>query len=106
MEALAKQYGSFDAFKEKFKTHLLAIQGSGWSWLVKTPQGALEIHDTKDQDPVVDDVQVILGVDMWEHAYYLQYHNEKGKYVDGIWNIINWELLEARFDGTAQPIAL
>ncbi|KAA8897424.1 superoxide dismutase [Mn] [Sphaerosporella brunnea] len=106
IEALTAQFGSFDAFKERFKVLLLALQGSGWGWLVKTQRNVLELRTTKDQDPVTDDVSVILGIDMWEHAYYLQYWNDKASYVDGIWNIINWELLEARYDGTAAPTAL
>jgi Fe-Mn family superoxide dismutase len=99
--ALGAQYGSLEDFKAELKALLLGIQGSGWGWLVKNINGGLELCSTKDQDPVTGDKQVILGIDMWEHAYYLQYWNDKASYVDGIWKIVNWEEAEARFKGTA-----
>lgn len=72
MAEIAKTWGGYDKFKSSFSAALLAIQGSGWGWLVNEPQGGLRIVTTKDQDPVVGGEVPIFGVDMWEHAYYLQ----------------------------------
>jgi len=97
-EAISAKYGSYDAFKNEFMGVLLGLQGSGWGWLVKDKKTEqLDIVTTKDQDPVVGDLAPIFGIDMWEHAYYLQYFNDKASYVNGIWNIINWDTAEARF---------
>ncbi|UPL02507.1 hypothetical protein LCI18_013441 [Fusarium solani-melongenae] len=98
---ISKTWGSLEAFQEVFKKTLLGLQGSGWGWLVKDTQG-LRIVTTKDQDPVVGGEVPIFGVDMWEHAYYLQYLNGKAAYVDNIWNVINWKTSEARFAGTRE----
>ncbi|KAJ3457688.1 hypothetical protein MRS44_014829 [Fusarium solani] len=98
---ISKTWGSLEAFQETFKKTLLGLQGSGWGWLVKDTQG-LRIVTTKDQDPVVGGEVPIFGVDMWEHAYYLQYLNGKAAYVDNIWNVINWKTSEARFAGTRE----
>ncbi|ORX97683.1 Asp f 6-like protein [Clohesyomyces aquaticus] len=95
-------WGDEDKFREAFKAALLGIQGSGWGWLVKTETGTeqrLSIVTTKDQDPPVGGEVPILGVDMWEHAYYLQYLNGKPAYVDNIWNVINWKTAEERYLG-------
>ncbi|KAK0619405.1 Manganese/iron superoxide dismutase [Immersiella caudata] len=100
---IQKTWGSFDAFKKAFSTTLLGIQGSGWGWLVKDGSG-LRIVTTKDQDPVVGGEIPIFGVDMWEHAYYLQYLNGKAAYVENIWNVINWKTAEERFLGTREDI--
>ncbi|KAG6023583.1 Superoxide dismutase [Mn], mitochondrial [Claviceps sp. Clav32 group G5] len=98
MAAIAETWGSFDDFKAALAKALLAIQGSGWGWLVKDGK-ALRIVTTKDQDPVVGGEVPILGVDMWEHAYYLQYLNGKAAYVDNIWHVLNWKTAECRFQG-------
>ncbi|KAM0199427.1 hypothetical protein ACHAPI_003179 [Fusarium lateritium] len=98
---ISKTWGSIEAFQETFKKTLLGLQGSGWGWLVKDAQG-LRIVTTKDQDPVVGGEVPVFGVDMWEHAYYLQYLNGKAAYVDNIWNVINWKTAEARFTGTRE----
>lgn len=95
--ALADRWGSSDAFKSTFEAVLLGIQGSGWGWLVQdVDSGSLEIVTTKDQDIVPRGKKPLLGVDMWEHAYYLQYLNNKKEYVTGIWNVINWEVVDVR----------
>lgn len=98
--AISSAYGDLEAFKQKFSTALLGIQGSGWGWLVKDAEtGKLDIVTTKDQDPVAATTVPIFGVDMWEHAYYLQYLNGKPEYVKNIWNVINWAEAEKRFAG-------
>jgi len=104
VKAIEEKYGSLQNFQQELKTLLLGIQGSGWGWLVKTPKGELGLVTTKDQDPVETlggNKKAIFGIDMWEHAYYLQYWNDKGKYVDEIWRVINWETAERRWFGDA-----
>lgn len=101
-KAIESTFGSVQSFKEQFKTLLLAIQGSGWGWLVVEPgNGKLDILQTKDQDLVPSGKVPLLGVDMWEHAYYLQYLNGKPAYVDNIWHVVNWAAVEQRFTGRA-----
>ncbi|QLI67404.1 Superoxide dismutase [Metarhizium brunneum] len=98
MAAITKTWSSFDEFKAAFTKALLGLQGSGWGWLVKDG-GSLRIVTTKDQDPVVGGEVPIFGVDMWEHAYYLQYLNGKAAYIENIWKVINWKTAETRFNG-------
>jgi len=100
--ALAKSidshFGSLDSLKEKVNTALAGIQGSGWTWLVQDTQtGALQIRSYVNQDPVVGQFRPILGIDAWEHAYYLQYQNRKAEYFGAIWDVINWKAAEKRF---------
>ncbi|KAJ9134594.1 Superoxide dismutase [Pleurostoma richardsiae] len=92
-------WGGLDKFKAAFSAALLSIQGSGWGWLVNEQSTGLRIVTTKDQDPVVGGEVPIFGVDMWEHAYYLQYLNGKAAYVENIWSIINWKMAEDRYRG-------
>ncbi|KAJ9248822.1 superoxide dismutase [Mn], mitochondrial [Paecilomyces variotii] len=97
--AIVSRWGSEKAFTDAFNAALLGIQGSGWGWLVANkPGGKLEIITTHDQDPVTSPDIPIFGVDMWEHAYYLQYLNNKAGYVEGIWKIINWATAEERYN--------
>ncbi|KAL4895740.1 Manganese/iron superoxide dismutase [Aspergillus ambiguus] len=98
--AIEGQWGSVAKFQESFNGVLLSLQGSGWGWLVRYPgpQGKLGIVSTKDQDPVTEQVPVF-GVDMWEHAYYLQYTNNKASYANEIWKVINWKTAEERYQG-------
>ncbi|KAF1990428.1 hypothetical protein K402DRAFT_390048 [Aulographum hederae CBS 113979] len=103
-KAIEATWGSEKEFKDAFNKALLGIQGSGWGWLVKVSgegkEEKLRIVTTKDQDPVVGAGEVpVLGVDMWEHAYYLQYQNGKAAYVENIWKVINWKTTEERFLG-------
>jgi len=89
-EALQARWDSVEHFKARFEATLLALQGSGWGWLVQdTENGRLEILTTKDQDIVPTGKKPLLGIDMWEHAYYLQYLNKKKEYVMDIWNVVN-----------------
>jgi len=101
---IAKVWGSLEAFKKEFSAALLGLQGSGWGWLVKDKLGRLAIVTTKDQDPVVGGEVPIFGVDMWEHAYYLQYLNGKAAYVENIWKVINWATSEKRFNGSREDV--
>ncbi|KAF2422972.1 manganese and iron superoxide dismutase [Tothia fuscella] len=100
--AINATFGSEQAFRQKFNAALLGIQGSGWGWLVKFENegGRIGIVTTKDQDPIVGAGEVpVFGVDMWEHAYYLQYLNGKAAYTENIWTVINWKTAEERFLG-------
>jgi Fe-Mn family superoxide dismutase len=89
-----------DQFIEKFSTKTVAIQGSGWGWLgFNKERGRLEIGTTSNQDPATTIGLVpILGVDVWEHAYYLQYKNVRADYVKKIWEIVNWKNVAERYE--------
>jgi len=95
--AIETSYGDFNSFKTKFNTALAGIQGSGWAWLVKDNEtGQVQIRTYANQDPVVGKYTPLLGVDAWEHAYYLQYQNRKAEYFSAIWDVINWKTVESR----------
>ena len=96
--ALKKRWGSLGGFRAEFETTILGIKGSGWGWLVQDEEGGhLEITTTKDQDPVLTGKKPLLGIDMLEHAYYLQYLNDKVSYVKGMWEVVNWPIVEKRY---------
>jgi Fe-Mn family superoxide dismutase len=101
LDAINSAFGSFDAFREKFSTAAATRFGSGWAWLVKTNNG-LVVSSTPNQDnPLMDLAEVkgtpILGLDVWEHAYYLKYQNRRPEYIEAFWNIINWTEVSKRF---------
>lgn len=98
-KAIQRDFGSFDVFKEKFNTATIAIQGSGWGWLgFNKGRKTLEIATCANQDPLsAQGLVPIFGVDVWEHAYYLQYKNLRADYVKAIWQILNWKGIEERF---------
>ncbi|HEX4230701.1 MAG TPA: superoxide dismutase [Bryobacteraceae bacterium] len=84
-------FGSFDSFKEKFNTAATTRFGSGWAWLLKDGSGKFEITSTANQDsPLLEGKTPILGLDVWEHAYYLKYQNRRPEYIGAWWNIVNW----------------
>ncbi|MBV9264752.1 MAG: superoxide dismutase [Acidobacteriaceae bacterium] len=84
-------FGSFDSFKEKFAAAAAGRFGSGWAWLVKDNAGKFEIISTANQDsPLMEGKKPVLGLDVWEHAYYLKYQNRRPEYVAAWWNVINW----------------
>ncbi|GAB7333617.1 hypothetical protein MBLNU13_g05184t1 [Cladosporium sp. NU13] len=90
-------YGSLEELKSKFNAALAGIQGSGWAWLVQDVQtGNIGIKTYANQDPVVGQYRPILGIDAWEHAYYLQYQNRKAEYFSAIWDVVNWKAAEKR----------
>ncbi len=89
--AINSAFGSFAEFKEKFKAAALGRFGSGWAWLVAAPDGTLSITSTPNQDnPLMEGKKAILGIDVWEHAYYLKYQYKRPAYVDAWWNVVNW----------------
>jgi Fe-Mn family superoxide dismutase len=102
LDAINANFGSFDAFKEKFSTTAKTLFGSGWTWLIFTDDGKLKITSTPNQDsPVMDIVQErglpLLCIDVWEHAYYLKYQNRRAEFIDAFWNIVNWNFVSQRF---------
>lgn len=97
-KALTRDFGSLQTFQRQTNAALAGIQGSGWVWLVKDKDsGSLSIVTRANQDPVAGNLVPLLGIDAWEHAYYLQYQNRKAEYFDAIWNVINWKTVAKRF---------
>lgn len=101
-EAINAAFGTFDDFKSKFSTAGTTRFGSGWAWLVKNAAGKLEICSTPNQDnPLMDIADVkgtpVLGMDVWEHAYYLHYQNRRPDYISAFWNVVNWNEVSKRF---------
>jgi Fe-Mn family superoxide dismutase len=95
--AIDSAFGSFATFKEQFQTAGMGRFGSGWAWLVNTG-GTLSISSTPNQDnPLMEGKQAILGCDVWEHAYYLNYQNRRADYLAAWWNVVNWSAVEARY---------
>ncbi|WP_020404056.1 superoxide dismutase [Gracilimonas tropica] len=91
-EAINDAFGSFDDFKEEFSSAAGSRFGSGWAWLSVDGDGNLVVHSTANQDsPLMDGHTPILGIDVWEHAYYLHYQNRRPDYVAAFWNVINWD---------------
>lgn len=98
-EAINKQYGSFDAFKKEFNDASTAIFGSGWSWLAKDKSGKLVIlKESNAGNPLKAGLTALLGFDVWEHSYYLDYQNKRADHVNALWNIIDWKVVEKRFE--------
>ena len=96
-EAIDTKFGSFDAFKEEFAKAGATRFGSGWAWLVSN-NGELEITSTPNQDsPIMEGKTPLLGLDVWEHAYYLNYQNRRPDYIAAFWNVVNWDEVAKRF---------
>jgi superoxide dismutase, Fe-Mn family len=105
-DAINQTFGSFDAFKEKFNAAGATRFGSGWAWLI-VRDGRLEVTSTPNQDnPLMDVAEVkgtpVLGVDVWEHAYYLKYQNRRPEYLNAFWNVINWNKVSERFENASK----
>jgi superoxide dismutase, Fe-Mn family len=100
-EAIDSAFGGFDAFKEEFKNAGIGQFGSGWAWLVHDGSG-LEVTSTANQDSPVSSGQTpLLGVDVWEHAYYLKYQNKRPDYLDAFWNVVDWGKVAERFEAAS-----
>jgi Fe-Mn family superoxide dismutase len=96
-DAIKASFGSFETFKADLKKAALGRFGSGWAWLVNNG-GKLTIESTPNQDsPVMEGRQVVMGIDVWEHAYYLKYQNRRADYVDAWWSVVNWNDVARRF---------
>ncbi|GEL77324.1 superoxide dismutase SodA [Tenuibacillus multivorans] len=97
-DKINEAFGSFDEFKEKFAAAAAGRFGSGWAWLV-VKNGNLEITSTPNQDtPLMEGVTPILGLDVWEHAYYLKYQNRRPDYISAFWNVVNWDEVAKRYE--------
>ena len=97
--AINSTFGSFEQLKEKINAAGAARFGSGWAWLVVNKEGKLEIISTPNQDsPLMDSLKPVLGVDVWEHAYYLLYQNRRPDYLKAFWNVVNWDAVAKNYD--------
>jgi Fe-Mn family superoxide dismutase len=98
-QAIDKELGGFDKFKEAFTKACTTRFGSGWGWLARRKDGALEVYSTANQDsPVMEGKVPLLGCDVWEHAYYLKYQNRRPDYVAAWWNVVNWTEVGKRYE--------
>ena len=101
-KAIDAKFGSFDAFKEEFKKAGITRFGSGWAWLVAQKDGTIAVSSTPNQDnPLMDVADVkgfpVIGLDVWEHAYYLKFQNKRPDYIDAFWSVVDWNKAEARY---------
>ena len=96
--AIEKQFQSVESFKETFTKEALSHFGSGWAWLVRDSNGQLKVVSTHDADtPLVKGDTPLLTCDVWEHAYYLDYKNNRGKYLEGFWSLVNWPFVDQNY---------
>ncbi len=100
-KAIDEAFGNFEAFKDEFSKAAATRFGSGWAWLIKV-NGKIEVTSTPNQDNPLMDVaekkgKVLLGLDVWEHAYYLKYQNKRPDYIQAFWNVVNWNVVAERF---------
>jgi Fe-Mn family superoxide dismutase len=97
-DAINQAFGSFDAFKQQFAAAGVGRFGSGWAWLLVAPDGSLSITSTANQDsPLMEGKTPVLGLDVWEHAYYLKYQNRRPDYIAAFWNVVNWDEVARRY---------
>ncbi|WP_336147478.1 superoxide dismutase [Acinetobacter soli] len=102
IKQITQDFGSMDAFKQKFNEAATGRFGSGWAWLIVTPDGKLAITSTPNQDNPLMDLaetkgQPLLGLDVWEHAYYLKYQNRRADYIKAFWSVVNWNKVNERY---------
>ncbi|TGN20346.1 superoxide dismutase [Leptospira idonii] len=96
-DAINKAFGSFDAFKEKFTQSAVTNFGSGWTWLVKKGDSVEIVNTSNAGSPLKDGLQSLITIDVWEHAYYIDFRNARPKYVEAFWNLVNWEFANQNF---------
>ncbi|CAM3416694.1 superoxide dismutase [Halomonas lysinitropha] len=97
-EAIDAKFGSFDTFKETFNAQAAGNFGSGWTWLIKTDDGGVDIVNTSNADtPIAHGQTPLLTIDVWEHAYYIDYRNARPKYLENIWSVLNWDFVAQNF---------
>ena len=99
--AIDEKFGSFDAFKDELKNAGVNRFGSGWAWLVHDGSGLAVVSTANQDSPISDGQTPLLGVDVWEHAYYLKYQNKRPDYIDAWWNVVNWDEVASRFDAAS-----
>ncbi|MEA4967042.1 MAG: superoxide dismutase [Bacteroidaceae bacterium] len=98
LDAIEKEFGSYEEFKEKFTNAAVTLFGSGWAWLVKNKEGKLEIVQTSNaENPMRQDNTPLLVCDVWEHAYYIDKQNRRPAYLESFWNLVDWKKVEERF---------
>ena len=102
-DEITKTFGSFDAFREEFNNAAATRFGSGWAWLCLNNSGSLEVCSTANQDNPLMNVTnckgtPLMGLDVWEHAYYLKYQNRRPEYIDAFWNVVNWNEVEKNYN--------
>ncbi|MBC9228698.1 superoxide dismutase [bacterium SPL81] len=103
LKQITQDFGSFEAFQEQFNQAATSRFGSGWAWLIVNPAGKLEITSTPNQDNPLMDIaekkgQPLLGLDVWEHAYYLKYQNRRADYTKAFWGVVNWNKVNQRYE--------
>ena len=97
-ESIEKTFGTFEKFKEEFNKQALSNFGSGWTWLVKNRDGAISILNTSNADlPLRHDKIPLMVVDVWEHAYYIDYRNSRANFLNAFWNLVNWEFVNNQY---------
>lgn len=102
-DAINNELGGFDKFKEDFAKAATTRFGSGWAWLSVTPQGKLVVSSTPNQDsPIMEGNTPLLGLDVWEHAYYLKYQNKRPDYISAFWNVVNWAEVGKRYEAAVK----
>jgi superoxide dismutase, Fe-Mn family len=97
-QAFESAFGSFDAFKEEFTKAATTRFGSGWAWLVKRGEGLAVVSTANQDTPLSEGATPILGIDVWEHAYYLKYQNRRPEYISNWWNVVNWDAVAQRYN--------
>ncbi|WP_412520849.1 superoxide dismutase [Staphylococcus simulans] len=103
VDKIKEQWGSLDEFKDEFAKKAAGQFGSGWAWLVAGNDGKLEIVTTANQDnPITEGKTPILGLDVWEHAYYLKYQNKRPDYINAFWNVVNWEKVDELYNAATK----
>lgn len=101
-DAINKSFVSFEKFKEKFTEKAMGVFGSGWAFLIKTPEGQLQLKRHSFQNsPLMHGNTPIFGLDLWEHAYYLKYQNRRAEYIDAFWNVVNWDKVGEIFSASS-----
>lgn len=98
LEDIEKTFGSFDAFKDQFANAAKTRFGSGWAWLIVTKEKKLQVTSTANQDTPLLQGSPILALDVWEHAYYLNYQNRRPDYINAFWNVVNWDKVEELYN--------
>ena len=100
-EALGSEFGGVDSFRERFTQAAATLFGSGWAWLVHRDDGLAIVQKANQDSPLMDGATPILGVDVWEHAYYLNYQNRRPDYLAAWWNVVDWNAVGQRYEGAA-----
>lgn len=99
-EAINQKFGSFEDFKKAFSEKAVGNFASGWTWLVKKPDGSVDIVNTDDAEtPLTTQDKALLTCDVWEHAYYIDYRNARPKYIEAFWNVVNWDFVNKNLEG-------